>query len=324
MIFKNAFHLLVDNFSLVYKYLLYRIIVAVIAIALAAALIVPNIAFLFESAELKSLTELIRDFLKALVSGNVDFLSTFPEQFKGAVSALGHLLASKTSNFVFVSVSAVIVILLSRFLSGVGNFVLGGLIDDKMSSYAKTSFTSAYIRNLGKASLWQIIYVPVTFVYDVVMLAVCYLFFLALMSIISFTLLASGVALMLSVALLLVSQAVKLTVFNCAVPALVSDKSKLSKAFSKTFSHARKHFGSLFSTYLITSLIILCITVGGSVFSFGAALLITIPVSLLMLVCIQFVSFYTYEKRKYFLGEDKIVTPKEDATEETFYDNFEL
>ena len=65
MIFKNAFHLLVDNFSLVYKYLLYRIIVAVIAIALAAALLVPNIAFLFVSAELNSLTELIRHFLEA-------------------------------------------------------------------------------------------------------------------------------------------------------------------------------------------------------------------------------------------------------------------
>lgn len=324
MIFKNAFHLLVDNFSLVYKYLLYKIIVAVIAVALAAALILPNISFLFHSAELSSLTELIREFLKALVSGNVEFLSTFPEQFKNALSEVGHMLASKTSNFVFVSVSAVVVILLSRFFGGIGTFVLGGLLDDKMSSYAKTSFTSAYIKNLGRASLWQIVYVPITFVYDVLVLAVCYLFFLALLNIISFTLLASSVALMLSVALLLVSQAIKLTVFNSAVPALISDKNKLSVAFRKTFSNAGKHFGTLFSTYLMTCLMILCIGVGGSLFSFGAALLIAVPVSFLMLVCIQFVSYYTYEKKKYFLAEDKIVAPKVDDSGENFYDNFEI
>ena len=42
MLFKNAFHLLVDNFSLNYKYLLYKIIIGAISLGLAAALIVPK------------------------------------------------------------------------------------------------------------------------------------------------------------------------------------------------------------------------------------------------------------------------------------------
>lgn len=324
MLFKNAFHLLVDNFSLNYKYLLYKIIISAIAVGLAAALIVPNVAFLFSSAELDSLIELVKQFLRALVSGDVEFLNGFPSRFKDCIQALGDLIVSRTGSVVFVCVAAVVVILIYRFLSGMGNFVFGGLIDDKMSSYAKTPFTSSYIKNLGRAALWQVIYVPVTFVYDVAVLAICYVFFLVLLNVISFTLLATGAALMLSVALFLVAQAVKLTVFNSMVPAMVSEKAKLSEAFKTGFAHCKKHFGSLFSTYLVTSLIILCMCVGGSLCSFGAALLLIIPMSFIMLICIQFVSYYTFAGKKYFLTEDKIVQPKENNNGEDFYDKFDL
>ena len=61
MLFKNAFHLLVDNFSLNYKYLLYKVIISILSVGLAAALIVPNVAFLFNSAELGAVIELIKE-----------------------------------------------------------------------------------------------------------------------------------------------------------------------------------------------------------------------------------------------------------------------
>ncbi len=324
MFFKNAFHLLVDNFSLNYKYLLYKVIIGVVSVGLAAALIVPNVAFLFNSEQLHALIDLIKEFLKALVSGDTAFLEGFPEAFKASVSALWQLIVSSTGRFVFVFIAAVFVVLLYRFLGGMGNFVFGSLIDDRMSSYAKTTVSSSFIKNLGRAALWQVIYVPATFVYDVAVLAVCYLFFLLLLHILSSALVATGLALMLSVALFLAAQAVKLTLFNGMVPAMVSDGKKLSEAIRLGLAQAKAHFGPLFSSYLVTSLIILCTSVGGAVSSFGAALLLTVPMSFLMLICIQFVSYYTFESKKYFLGEDKIIAPKENKAGEDFYDKFDL
>lgn len=324
MIFKNAFHLLIDNFALNYKYLLYKLIVVAISVGLAAAFVVPNAAFLFSSEPFGDVIGLIKDFFKALVSGDTVFLNGFSESLKTALSDLGSYIAAKTSNWVLLAVAAAAVILIYRFLSGLGNFVFGGLVDDKMSSYAKTSFSGAFIRNLGRASLWQLIYVPVTFVYDALMLVLCYLFFLTLLNVISFTLLASALALMLSVTLLLVAQAVKLSVFNGVVPALVSDKLKLSAALKKGFSHLKGRFGALFSTYLATSLIILCMYMVAGVFTFGAGLLLAVPVSYLMLICIQFVSYYMFEGKKYFIAKDKIIQPEKDKKEEDFYDDFDL
>ncbi len=324
MLFVNAFRLLIDNFSLTFKYLLYKLIIGAVCIGLAAALIVPNVSFLFESAELSSLSALIKDFLQALVSGDTEFLNGFPSRFKDAVSSLGELISAQTGRLVFVVVSAVVVLLLYRFLSGLGNFVLGGLIDDKMSSYAKTPFSASFIKNLGKASLWQLIYVPVTFLYDAAVLALCYVFFLILLNIISFALFATAIALMLSVTLFLASQAVKLTLFNGIVPAVVSGRMRLSAAIGAGLKESCKHFGSLFATYLVTGLIILWAGASGALCTFGAALVLIVPMAFLMLVCIQFVSHYTFGKKKYFLAEDKIVSPKEEKEEHNFYDDFEI
>ena len=92
---------------------------------------------------------------------------------------------------------------------------------------------------------------------------------------------------------------------------------------SKAFSCKAQRFGSLFSTYLVTVLLIMCVNVLFAVATFGAGLLITIPMSYLIMTCIQFVSYYDDTHKKYFLGEDNIVRPKV-RTNENFYDDFEL
>ena len=56
---------------------------------------------------------------------------------------------------------------------------------------------------------------------------------------------------------------------------------------------------------------------------FYPALLLTVPMSYMMLICIQFVAFYTFSGKKYFLAEDKIVLPKNNESED-FYDKFDL
>ena len=154
-------------------------------------------------------------------------------------------------------------------------------------------------------------------------LALCYVFFLILLNVISVGFLATVVALLFYVALLLAAAAVKMTLFSAVIPALVSDKMKLGAAMKGSFTFTKSRFSTLFSTYLVTCLLILCINALFALVTFGAALLITVPMSILMLLCIRFVSYYTCGQKKYFLAEDKIVQPKE-RTNENFYDDFEL
>ena len=323
MLFKNAFHLLVDNFTLNYKFLLYRIVVALITFALTAALVYPTVNMLLAGQPFKDLVALIGEFFKALTSGDTVFLQGFDERLKESLAEFVTYIGEKTPNLVYFSVIVVVIALVGKFLGGMGNFAFGCLINNKMSSYAKTSFCSAFISNMGKAALWHVVYVPLTFLYDVAVLAVCYAMFLVMLRVIASALLAALFALMVSVALFVAAQAVKLTLFNDAVPALVTDRVHLREAFKKSFSFKKERFGKLFSTYLVTCLLILCLNILFAVCTFGAGLMITVPMSYLMMICIQFVGYYTYGQRKYFLAEDKIVLPKE-RTSENFYDDFEV
>lgn len=324
MIFRNAFNLFINNFKLNYKYLLYKIIVAVLTLSLSAALIIPNVSFIFSSAELTTITELIKDFLGAIVKGDAEFLAGFSEKLSTATADLSLLLRSKTTNLVLTLVSAIVIVLISRFLGGMGNFTMGSLLDDRLSCYADTPFRAAFVKNMGKSSLWQLFYAPVTFVYDVLVVCLCYIVFLLMLAIIQVSVIATLFALALSVTMFICSQAVKLAFANCMVPAIITDREKMGKAIHKGFLKSFKNFGKMFSTYLVTGYIIMAVNVVAALFTFGSALLLTIPMSYFLMVCIQFVSYYTFEKKKYFVAADKIIVPDENQGNENFYDNISI
>ena len=84
-----------------------------------------------------------------------------------------------------------------------------------------------------------------------------------------------------------------------------------------------KRFGPLFSTYLVTVIAIMCVNVLCAFATFGAALLVTVPVSYLIMLFVQFVGYYTFEKKKYFLTEDTVIRPKEEKTNDNYYDDFD-
>ncbi len=319
MIFKNAIHLLINHFALIFKFLLYMIIVLAIAAALSAAFVYPSLHEMLSSAEFAALFE--GDPVGEFVNG----LFTDPANVGGFFTELGEFLAANASRLWQLAVGLAAIMLVVRYLSGLGNFAFGNLIDSRMSSNAKLSFSGVYIRNLGRAALWHLVYVPITFVYDALVLALCYLFFIALLGIIAVPAIAAVAALMLSVTLFLASQAVKLTLFSHAAPAMITDGMPLRAAFKKSFSfRGEKRFGPLFSTYLVTVILIMCVNVLSALATFGAALLITVPLSYMAMLSVQFVGYYTFEKKRYFLTEEEVVVPKEEKTNENFYDDFEL
>lgn len=327
MTFKNAIQLLISNFDLTFKYLLYKLIVIVIGFGLSVAFVYPTVQYILESDAFAALAELdlVEEFFSALVSGEA-ILDTLddPEMIE-AFSNFTAFLGETTWRFVLSAVAVVLTYIVSHFLDGIGNYTFGVLLDSRMSSGAKISFVGAYIRNLGSSALWQVIYVPLTFVFDALILCLCAGFFVILQSFISIRLIASVASLMLSVTLLLAAQAVKLTLFSDAVPAMVTDRLSAGKAFRKSFTFAGdKKFGPLFSTYLVTVVLIMSVNVLGALSTIGAALFITIPLSYLMMNSVQFVSYYRCGKKRYFLSEDTIVYPKKEKTHDNYYDDFEL
>ena len=116
MRFRNSTRLLTENFKNVYKILLYTLAVALVAIALSCTFLLPNLLEILDSMEMTAVVSDLKEFLRAIVSGNSEFLQGFQAQFNESVSALWRLLDSRMSQIVWSIVGCAAVYLLKRYV----------------------------------------------------------------------------------------------------------------------------------------------------------------------------------------------------------------
>ena len=86
------------------------------------------------------------------------------------------------------------------------------------------------------------------------------------------------------------------------------DSKKVFKALAYEGALEKKQIGKVFALYCITLYIVIIVNAVAAVFTFGSALLVTIPSSYVLFICEQYVVYYTLKGKKYFITYDSIVT----------------
>jgi len=298
---KNALSVTADNFNVVFKLLLYRVIVGIVFFALCYTILTLNLRGIVQSAESQNILTLLKEFFTALTSGDTEYLQGFHEAFADALVGFWDMLSLHMGSIIGSVVGIVVLFLVQRFLGGLGTFAMGCLVNDKMHDYAKTKFSSAYFKNLGKAALYQIIYVPLSFLYAVLMVGLCwFLFFYAL------SFLPLIITLMLAVTAAVCLEALKFTLISAWVPRLLNEQEKHRVSMAKSFSQ-KLHFKGRFGGYLFNIYFIIVLNIVCAVCTLGSALLITLPLSYIETMSIQLVNYYEDTGRRYFVGRNTVV-----------------
>ena len=308
MKFKHTFHVFVDNFSVTYKHLLYRLVVLLIAGGLIAAISYPFVHGLTGSAQYQGIINGVKAFWKNLVEGHPTELGAATEQIKESFKALLEYISHRKSNLAWGIVGVVSVYLVAKFFSGIGNYAMSAVINDKMAFHAQSPYLITLIRNLKNACLYNLMYVPLSFAYDsLCSLALYYLIFKAIP-------LYFPIRLFLFVTLTVFTIAVKMTFTSDWLPALIRGKCKQGKAFLYTFNRKGKNTFNVLSNFVVLVLIIFALNVGALIFTFGAGALLTVPSSYAILVCFELVNYYDREELKYFIDRDTIIKPRKEHT----------
>lgn len=312
MKFKHTFHVFVDNFAVTYKQLLYRLVIALIGIGITAAILTPFIRALTGSPDYISLTEAVKSFLKNLVEGKPDSVGAATEKIKQSFSALMNLISENSANIVWGVVGVIAVNLVKNFFAGLGNYATAAVINDKMALHANSPFLITLIRNLKEASLYNLMYVPLSFLYDAACVSVLYLLIFKLVALIPIVYLPIQV--FLFVTLIVIAISIKMTMTTDWLPALIRGKMGQGKAFVYTFDRRRKRTLNVLSNFVILVLIIFALNVGAILCTFGVAGLITIPSSYVILLSFEFVNYYDREELKYFIDKKTIIKPERERT----------
>jgi hypothetical protein len=316
MKFKHSFHIFVDNFSTAYKLLLYRVVITVVFTCIYACVIYPFIARITGAEQFKQLYDSFKAVTTSLVNLDLTEITETLRPFRTALVNFIDFLSTKVSDLVLVIVIIAVVYLIQKFLLGLGNYTIAALLNDKMSFQLDSPFFGTLIKNLGKASLYNVIYVPLSFLYDAIVVVIVYLIFFKALSFIP---LVFEIFLFTTVIISLTS--LKMTFTTDWLPSLICGKTNNRTAMAYAFSRKNKHTTKTFSNFLVLTLIILASNVIAIFFTFGAGFLLTVPSSYILLISFELINYCDDNNMRYFIDKETIVKPETEKkiTREEFF-----
>ena len=312
MRFMHSVKITVDNFGSVFKYLLYRIVTGIVFFSIIYVILRLSLSFIVDSAEVAALKDLVVDTVKSIITGNTERLQEIQELglYKETIVATGRLVASGGGTIAGAVIGVCLIYLTARIVDGLATFAMAATLNDRMSICARTPFSTAFFKSAPQGILYELIYVPISFLYDLATLALCWFFFFYLRGLIfNTTFLAVTASLSLAVLSFVLLEALKMTFISAWIPAMVADKVKATKALALSFRN-KKSFGSRFVSFVTAIFLIIVVNVVFGLFTFGSALLLTVPLSFLFTLSIQFVHYYQDNEKKYFVSAGEIVSPE--------------
>ncbi len=314
MRFRNTINLFVENFKNVFKILLFKLIIGLVAGALLCALVLPEVYHIGESAQWIALSEDVKEFFFMLNPGHAGSFEVAAKAIlNDSLPAFGAFLLSRAGEIVWISVGCLAIFLVARFAETVCLFALGDTLDDKMQTYGNMTFGSSFVKNFGRASRYAFWYAPYTLLFDLATFVLCYVC-------LSFINVLLG--LFLSVIIIAVMQSIKLTVACFWMPAMTADRKSLKEAL-KTNSLMKGQFWKTFSVYLVLVYLIFVLNALSVTCTFGSGLILTIPASFALLLTFQYVNYYTILGRKYFITYDTITHDKDRGNSERFFERLQ-
>lgn len=310
MKFKHSFHVFVDNFSITYKQLLYRLIITVVALAIGTTCLAPFVQDFIGSEAFNSFMDNIKNFITELLNGNVADLAGTSEAVKAAYGQVTELLHTRIAELVLMGLLVLFLYIAEKWFAGLGNYTTAVLINDKMALRAQSPFVGTMISHLKEAAIYNLIYVPLSIIYDLIVCAVLFVILFFMLEGIQFFL----INLFLFSLMMVMAIALKMT-FTCDwLPALIRGKMGQKKSIVYTFSRKGKKTLNIYSNFIVLILLIVALNIAAATFTFGVASLLTIPASYVIIISFEMVNYYDREELRYFLDKKTIIKPEKEHT----------
>ena len=317
MKFKHAFHVLVDNFSVTYKQLLYRLVILIVAMGIGWGVLTPFIRDFINSEAFNNLFTGIQNFIKNLLNGKVEELAGISEKINAAYEQFISLLQTRVSELVLTALLLLVLLIVEKWFTGLGNYTTAVIVNDKMSLRTTSPFMRTLISHFKEAAIYNLTYVPLSVLYDLIVAAGMFAILFFMLHGINFFV----ISVFLFALIMVLAVAVKMTFTSDWLPALVRGKMGNKKSIVYTFSRKNKNTFNVFSNFVVIIILILAVNIMATLFTFGVGLLLTFPASFVILISFEMVNYYDREELRYFIDKNTIIKPDKESvlTREQFF-----
>lgn len=296
---KNAFRVMSGNAIVIYKAIFFRlIVVSVIGV----------IGFF-------SLRDVLKSILTAPESKNLwnAFVSLFLDPIKGqkidgnklseAFEAFRTMLKGQTAILNIAFIGTVALIIIYNIIIKMGDYGFAYLYTQFMSAQSHYGLCSTLILHFGKAFLYAIIMVPITLLYDGLILSA------SIFAVVSGVRYLSVFAVILTLIFMVFAFSFKYTVLSHFLPRIVVENESVGGALLKLFS-GRFDFKNLLGSYSFMVMIAYYVNISACIFTLGAGLFVTLPITALFNLLIAIVDFYNSSGKKFYVDRETVIAPE--------------
>ena len=305
MMLRNTIKLGFANASNIWKLLLYRFLCLLCVLGLTTVIAWPIINVLIKD---NFFVNLQKSFEGMIFNINFEKLFlTIDNVFKNFAEIIAN------HGLVLQSILCLIfVIVLISFLEEYASLSIHDCVGGYMSSLTKYGFTNCYISNFGKSTLLALSKLVTSLPINLIIWLGSY--FLAS------TLYAKiGVfAVVLSFFLLILFVSLKHTIFCGWKPAYLIHNERVFVSLKRGIRMVLKRFFRTLSGFLILMLAIFIINIFALTFTAGVGLLVTLPLSTILIVILEQVVYRELLGMRYYIDAEHIISPKKLEQQDSF------
>ncbi|MGN0961062.1 MAG: hypothetical protein ACI4PF_02545 [Christensenellales bacterium] len=301
MTYKNSIKILFSNFNIVWKMALYLLLLFAFLAFVIYLFISPIVEMINTAGFFNRFVELYTDFLTSL---NLTAL------FDSVAELANEVIIFISNNisqlwFYFLGVGF-IMFFFSCIACNLVNMASCTSLHLYMGSMTKQGFFASLSENFGKNLKIQLAYYFVTLPYNILGVVLLLLSF----KLFNISWLVSLINVFAIIIGFVLFKAMKYTLFSAWIPTAVVMNFSIFKSLKMSIKIVFRRFGKVFGTAIGVVLTIICLNVILGLCSFMVGLLISIPISILLVNVFGMVVVYEGQGMRYYVDIYNVITPK--------------
>jgi len=299
MAIKHTTGIFISKFGLVYKIIVYFLIVVLIVGAISFAVAHPALKSLSEKIGDTGFVQHAKSGVAKLVRGNSDFLIEFQAAYDSFEELSATLRAEKAA-WTKLTVTFFVSFAIITYLLALSFLPFSDIIRNFMSSKSEYGFMSNLVANGARAALYALFYTLIVFTSQIAITALAAVVVIKLMPEIGVLSLTVGYL------ILTLLSGLKSTLFAGWLPAIVTENVGVFKGFAVGIRAIGKRFMRSFWTFVFLSWILTYLILSFGILTFGAGLIIGVPSLFITYRIVELVLYFDVCGYRYYVDEQTV------------------
>ncbi|MDD4839960.1 MAG: hypothetical protein PHE93_04750 [Clostridia bacterium] len=301
MEFKQSTSIMFSNFSLVFKLLLYVLIVTLIFVSLVSAIVIPVFRQITAAESMGYLVDNTRDHVQTFLQGNSSIMSTY-EVLKVDIIAIWETFFSAGGAIAAVCIGVFILYILYKFLLSLSFMPTSDILNNFMSSNLRYGFLSNFTLNIRRSVKFSLLSVLIFLPIDAAIIVTVGSLFIGAWQIIK--VFALPIALVVGIFLCSFRQ----SLFAGWIPRLLfHPEEKIFEALKKSYIETKYYRKTLIAAFAIVYFIYWALTGALTASTFGLMLLIIRPMNFVMTRIVELVGYYKINRMRFYTDANTVV-----------------